>query len=347
MSGLAPLEVLVTVEQPPEFLEAVQRVVPGTVVHHLPVDPESLAAREDPLSVVPADLLAAAEVIYTSSVLPGAEVAPRLRWVQLDTSGIDHVRHTPLWDRREVAITTLGGVSPAPLAEWVMMMVLAHAHHLRATETLGRSGTWPTREERWQGLMPRNLRESTLAVVGFGRIGQEVARLARAFGMRVTAVRRGTPEPSTLRFGAEQPVDGVVEAPLAALTSVLAEADYVVLTVPLTPQTQNLFDARLLATLKPGAVLVNGSRGGVVEEAALVPLLDDGSIDLYASDVFETEPLPAGHPFWGHPRVVVTPHVAGFAPDYLQAVTRLVTDNLRRYAAGEPLLNQADRERGY
>lgn len=344
--GEPTLEVLVTLDFPADFLDAVRDAAPGVVVHHHPVDPESEAARTDPSSAVPAELLARAEVMYTSSVLPGPELAPRLRWAQLDTSGIDHVRGTGLWDGA-VEITTLGGVSPSPLAEWIVMMVLAHAHHLRRTEELARAATWPTRLERWNGLMPRNLRRSTLAVVGFGRIGREVARLARELGMDVVAIRRGSALAGEQRFGAAPEVSGVRERPLSDLAEALRDADYVVLTVPLTHETRGMVDAALLAQLKPGVVLINGSRGGVVDERALLPLLDDGRVDLYASDVFEQEPLPADHPFWGHPRVVVTPHVAGFAPDYLDAVTRLFTENLRRYAAGEPLLNRADRERGY
>ena len=108
-----------------------------------------------------------------------------------------------------------------------------------------------------------------------------------------------------------------------------------------------MIGASEIAAMKPTAVLVNGSRGGVVDEAALLAALDQGHLDLVASDVFDAEPLPVDHPFWSHERSVVTPHVAGFAPDYLDVVGTLFTDNLRRYLADSPLLNVADRERGY
>ena len=190
------VHVLVTVDFPASFLDAVRAVDERIVLHHHPV-----SEHDDPATAVPADLLAQAEVMYTSAVLPGPQEAPGLRWAQLDTSGIDHVRGTQLWER-DCVITTLGGVSPAPLTEWIMLMVLAHAHHLRRTEQLAATHTWPTREFRWNQLMPHNLRTSTLAIIGYGRIGREVARLARAFGLEVLAVRRGTASSTGSRFGA-------------------------------------------------------------------------------------------------------------------------------------------------
>ena len=232
-----------------------------------------------------------------------------------------------------------------------MLMVLAHAHHLRQTERLAATSTWPSREYRWNKLMPHNLRTSTVAVIGYGRIGKEVARLSRAFGLEVLAVRRGTPAGTTAgtgsRFGAKPDVDGVTELPLTDLDAVLARSDYVVLTVPLTPETDGLIAAAQIAAMKADAVLINGSRGGVVDETALLEALNGGHLDLVASDVFDEEPLSADHPFWSHPRFLVTPHVAGFAPDYLEVVSALFTTNLRRYLDGQPLLNVADRERGY
>ena len=333
-----PLDVLVTLDFPSSFLDSVRSVDPRVAVHHHPVT----AGVHD----VPAELLARAEVMYTNEVLPGPVAAPALRWVQLDTSGVDHVRGTPLWDA-DVAITTLGGVSPAPLAEWVLMMVLAHAHRLRETEQLAAQHRWPSREDRWKLLMPRDLRTATMGIVGYGRIGREVARLARSFGMTVLAVRRHPGTQPDGGFGGRPAVEGVVESGPDQLTAVLGRSDYLVLTVPLTPQTRGMIGPVELQACKQGAVLVNGSRGGVVDEQALLAALDAGHLDLAASDVFAEEPLPEDDPLWSHPRSVVTPHVAGFAPDYHERVAELFTANLRRYLDGEPLLNLAQRERGY
>lgn len=346
----APIHVLVTVDFPESVLDRIRSVDPRIVVHHHPVSPD-----EPGEGAVPDDVLRLAEVAYTSAVLPGPDVAPSLRWAQLDTSGVDHLAGSGLW-ASDCVVTTLGGVSPAPLAEWVIMMVLAHAHHLRHTERLQREGVWPSREYRWTQLMPRDLRTSTMAIVGYGRIGAEVARLGRALGMTILAVRSGSttaaataaaiqaPEP---RFRVREPVPDVEAVALEVLDQALGRADYVVLTVPLTARTAGMIGAAQFAAMKPGAVLINGSRGGVVDEGALLDALDADRLDLCASDVFTDEPLPQGHPLWTHPRCLITPHVAGFAPDYLDAVSRLFTENLRRYLAGEPLLNVADRERGY
>ena len=334
----APLHVAVTLDFPPSFVERVRSADDRVVVHHHPV--------EGPGDELPGPVLATAEVLYTSGVLPGPDAAPALRWVQLDTSGIDHLAASPLWDS-DVVITTLGGVSPAPLAEWVLMMVLAHAHHLRDTEALAARRQWPSREHRWKLLMPRDLRRSTVGIVGYGQIGREVGRLCQAFGMRVLAVRRDPGSSGGERFGRQQELEGVTPVGPGGLRQVLAESDYVVLTVPFTAETEQMIGAPELEAMKPGSVLVNASRGGVVDEAALLAALDRGQVDLAASDVFATEPLPAGHPLWSHPRSVVTPHVAGFAPDYLEAVGTLFTENLWRYLAGAPLLNVADRRRGY
>jgi phosphoglycerate dehydrogenase-like enzyme len=334
----APLHVAVTVEFPPSFIERVRSVDDRVVVHHHPVE-----GSQDEL---PGPVLGAAEVMYTSGVLPGPAAAPALRWVQLDTSGIDHVRASALWDS-DVVITTLGGVSPAPLAEWVMMMVLAHAHHLRDTEAMAARRHWPSREDRWKLLMPRDLRRSTVGIVGYGRLGREVARLCQAFGMRVLAVRREPGSSGGERFGRQQELEDVVAVGPGGLHDVLAQSEYVVLTLPFTAETEGMIGVRELETMKAGSALVNASRGGVVDETALVAALDRGQLDLYASDVFATEPLPVDHPLWSHPHSVVTPHIAGFAPDYLEVVGTLFTGNLRRYLDGAPLLNVADRARGY
>lgn len=229
--------------------------------------------------------------------------------------------------------------SSQPSAEWVLMTVFAHAHHLRETER------WPSCEDRWKLLMPRDLLRSTMGIVGYGRIGRKVACLARSFGMEMLAVRRGRGAAVANRCGELSGVDGVSAVDVDQLASVLALSD--VLTVPLTPETLGLIDARELDMTKSGAVLVNASPGGVVDESALLDALDRGHVDLAACDVFVHEPLLLDHRLWSHPRSVVTPHVAGFAPDYLDVVSTLFTQNRRRYLDELPLLNVADGERGY
>ncbi len=295
---------------------------------------------------LPPDLLATAEILYTSSCRPSAEAAPRLRFVQLDTSGADHVVGTPLWARPDVAMASLGGISPRPMAGYVLGMILGFAYHLPELGAGQRALEWPTPQERWSRYMPRRLDGATLVVVGYGRLGLAVGEAARAFGLRVVGVRRGGTRPGK-RVGEHDAPDAVEVVDRDRLLEVLARADYVVVTLPLTAETRNLVDRPAIGAIRRGAFLVNVSRGGVVDEAALLDALDDGHLAGVASDVFDEEPLPRTSRLWRHPHSIVTPHVAGFAPDYRERVRDLFRENLGRYAQGRELLNLIDRRIGY
>ena len=315
------------------WLDAVRARVPDAeIVQH----PAENAAD------LPPGLLARADVLYTASCFPGRMQAPRLRWVQLDTSGVDHVVASPLWGCEEIAITTIGGISPRPIAGYVLAMVLAFAHHLPAIlEHQGRR-EWPPFDERWARFMPARLDGATMVVVGFGRLGRQVAATAEGFGIRVIGVRRGGDRPGErLELAVTPRTDRVLT--VDRLHEALTEADQVVVTTPYTPATHHLIDAAAFAALRPGAVLVNVARGGVVDEDALLAALDSGQLAGAALDVFATEPLPLDSPLWTHPRVIVSPHVAGFAPDYRERVGDLFADNLERLVTGRPLLNLVDR----
>lgn len=297
---------------------------------------------------VPAEVWSQVVVLHTNYVLPSREEAPRLEWVQLDTSGADHFAGDPLWESG-VTLTSIGGVSPIPMAEYAIMMILAIAHGLPEMGELQRKARWPSLEERWERFMPRRLVGATVVVVGYGRVGREVGRLARELGMRVVGVRRGKERTAELydsgRAGGMEPAEEVVGPD--RLGEVLHRADHVVVTIPRTYETVGLLGAAAFAALKPGAALVNISRGGIVDEEALLAALRDGRVRGAALDVFEEEPLPANHAFWRAPNVMVTPHVAGFAPDYEDQVLHIVTENLRRFLSGQPLLNRVDTELGY
>jgi phosphoglycerate dehydrogenase-like enzyme len=296
---------------------------------------------------LPAELLARAEVLYTNSCLPTRAQAPALRWVQLDTSGADHVVHTPLWADGTVAVTSIGGVSPRPIAGYVMAMVLAFAHHVPELLDHQRRREWPTPEERWERFVPMQLHGSRMVIVGFGRLGRAIAHAARAFGIEVTGVRRGAAERPGERFGEIELADDLEVVGPGLLEDALARADHVVVTLPLTWETRGLVGATAFAALKPGATLVNVSRGGVVDEEAMARALADGTLAHVASDVFAREPLPEESPLWNDGRVIVSPHVAGFAPDYAEQVRVLFRANLTRYAEGRPLANLIDRTLGY
>jgi phosphoglycerate dehydrogenase-like enzyme len=272
----------------------------------------------------------AAEVIVGFRPLrEGATRARHLRWVHSMGAGVENLC-------RDVAgtdiIVTNSHVHGDVIAEHVMALALAHARRLPAALARQAEGRWAR-----DGAVGTVLRGRTLGVVGLGTIGTEVARRAAAFGMRVWGVRRS---------GA--PVAGVdrVVAP-DRLDEVLRLADYLALTLPLTPETRGLIGARELALLPRGAFVVNVGRGGLVDETALAEAIAAGRLGGAGLDVFEQEPLPASSPLWRLPGVIITPHVGGSSPGFLDRAVPFFCENLKRYLSGEPLLNRVDVTRGY
>jgi D-2-hydroxyacid dehydrogenase (NADP+) len=199
-------------------------------------------------------------------------------------------------------------------------------------------GEWG-REEIWRTYgATGELEGQTIGIVGFGKIGQEVARLAEAFRMRVVALRR---DPS--RGGPP----GVALWPPDRLGDLLECSDFVVVAVPLTDETSRLIGEEALRRMKRTAYLINVARGKIVDESALVRALEERWIAGAALDVFEHEPLPAESRLWRLPNVIITFHIAGTTPRYWERVTDVFGENLRRFLAGEELENRVDKERGY
>ena len=335
------VHVLSTMAFPEEWLARLRGVSPRLVVA------QHTAGSVDE---VPDEVWQRVDVLYTGSAFPDATRAPRLRWVQLDTSGVDHVRNTALWDS-DVQITTLNGVAPVNMAEFALMMMLAFGHRLSRMVEHQRRREWPSPAERWDRFMPSELRGATVGVVGYGSIGREIGRVAQALGMRVLAIRRsGTKQGETYCVPGLDVATGTEPESTylpGQLAEMLPECDYVVLTVPYTPETHHMINANALRAMKPTAVLINIARGGVVDEPALIEALREGCLAGAALDVFEEEPLPEESPFWTMENVIISPHVAGFTPHYHERVMGVFSENLRRYLNGAPLLNRVDRTCGY
>ncbi|MBN1139943.1 MAG: D-2-hydroxyacid dehydrogenase [Anaerolineae bacterium] len=290
-----------------------------------------------------------AEILYTFHLPPNAlDLAPRLRWVQLHSAGADHLLDHPIMSS-DVLVTTTSGIHATPIAEYVLASILAYRWQVPLWTRCQREGRWPS--DRWNLFARPELRGSTLGVVGYGSIGREVGRLAKAFGMRVLAARR-----STGRADQGYAVDGTGDpdgtiperfyAP-GALQAMLAECDYVVVALPLTAATRHTIGEPELRAMKPSAYLVNIARGGLIDEAALVRALREGWIGGAGLDVFETEPLPPDSPLWELDNALISPHVAGFTPHYDKRAVTLFAGNLSRYLAGLPLQNQVDKKKGY
>ena len=341
-----PVRVLSTMAFPDDFLARLR-----AVSERLDVVQHTAASADE----VPDELWRGVDVLYTGACFPAPERAARLRWVQLDTSGVDHVRTSPLWPT-DVHITTLNGVAPSNMAEFALMMMLNLARRPRLMDHHQRARYWPTYQERWEWFMPSELRGATVGVVGYGSIGREIGRVCHALGMRVLAMRRsGTAQPGgrrrqTFRIadleGSLDPEPDRTYTP-DQLGEMLPACDYVVLIVPHTAETANMVDEAAFRAMKPTAHLINIARGVVVDEAAMIRALQEGRIAGAALDVFEEEPLPADSPLWGMENVIISPHVAGFTPHYHDRVFGVFSQNLARFLAGEPLLNLADREAGY
>jgi phosphoglycerate dehydrogenase-like enzyme len=270
--------------------------------------------------------------------------APRLRWVHSASAGVERVL-TPLSRERGLVITNARGVFSRPIAEYVLLMILAISRRLPQLLEL-------QRERTWQPLEGAELRDVTVGIVGLGSIGRAVAALASPFGCRIIALRRhGHQRPVPAAPDGDEPPAGDMRVDRVlgpdALPELLAESDFVVLAAPLTPETENLIDAVALARCKPGAWLINIARGGLIDERALLRALDDGPLGGAVLDAFRNEPLPPSSPFYDRPNVIVTPHTSWSSGRVLDRSIELFCTNLRRYADGQPLLNVVDPAAGY
>lgn len=254
---------------------------------------------------------------------------PGLRWMHTASAGVDHILFPELRDS-DIVLTNASGVFNIPIAETVLAYMLAVVKRL--PEFLAQQ-----RERRWHKLPLRELRGLTVGIVGLGDIGTEIARLCRAFGMHVLGLRR-RPLPSDV-------ADEVL--PPDRLHDLLARSDFVVIALPLTEETRGLIGRAELAAMKPGAWLINISRGAIVDEEALVEALREGRIGGACLDVFAEEPLPSESPLWEMPNVIITPHNSWSSPRIEEREVELFLENLRRYVSGEPLLNVVDKRAGY
>ena len=283
--------------------------------------------------------------------------APRLRWVHSATSGVERAL-TPAARDRGIVVTNARGVFTRPIAEHVLMLILAISRRLPGLLEL-------QRERTWQPLQGVELRELTVGVVGYGSIGRAVASLAGAFGARVIAQRRhvaggesgagGSATADAATGGTlDEPDDAFPFAPApdrilgpGGLHELLRESDIVVLAAPLTPETEDMIDAAALAAMRPDAWLINVARGRLIDDRALLEALAGHRIGGAALDAFREEPLPPTSPFYDLPNVIVTPHTAWSSARVLDRSIGLFCDNLRRFAAGEPLRNVVDPGAGY
>ncbi|BAV50693.1 Probable D-isomer specific 2-hydroxyacid dehydrogenase [Mesorhizobium loti] len=253
--------------------------------------------------------------------------SPTVKWVSIGGSGTDHLGR---WDPTRVTVTNSAGVAAGMLAEYALGAMLSFSLDLRGFERRQQA-------RQWGGGRVEPIEGKTVLIIGLGKTGEAVAKRAKAMGMHTLGIR-ARPKPTPCL----DEVHGV-----DALLPLIGHADFVICCVPLLPTTRGLLGKAAFAAMKPSAVLIDISRGGVVEEAALLAALDAKQIKGAALDVFATEPLPAEHPLWGYDNVAITPHCAAVYDGWDIKSVRMFADNLARYRRGEPLENVVSPERGY
>ncbi len=278
------------------------------------------------------------DVVLGFAVRPAnLAAAKRLRWIHSTAASVTGVLFPALVDS-DVVVTNARGLHADAMAEHALGMMLAFTRKLHLARDAQRAHVW-AQEGLWaEPPEIGSLSGSTLGLVGLGKVGSAIASRARALGMRVVAVRR---------YPAASPEPAHEQWPTSRLHDLLALADWVVLAAPHTAETDGLLGPAELARMKPGARLVNLGRGALVDEPALIDALASGQLAGAALDVFADEPLSPTSPLWDLPEVILTPHTSGLGPRYWERAMEQFVANLRRFTAGEPLLNVVDKRAGY
>lgn len=332
--------VLITVDFHDEMMERVRALSPRlNVVLH----------RAETLEEFPTDILEDVEILYTSIVLPDPEDVPKLKWVQSDYAGIDHIAGHSIVNS-EVKVTTLSGVTASVITEYVLMSILSLGHKLPLLMADKAEKVWA--EEGWRKFSPLELRGSTVGIVGYGSIGRQVANACKTMGANILVAKRDLKSLEDTGFRLEGTGDPGADLPdriypPEAIGSMSSTCDYLVITLPLTKDTRGLIDETVFNKIKKGSFLIDVSRGGVVDHGALVEALNDGKIAGAALDVFPVEPLPATSPLWEMENVILSPHISGSTVHYRDLSLELFVENMQRYLSDQPLLNQFNVERGY
>lgn len=276
------------------------------------------------------------EVLVTYHMAFDLQAAPRLRWVQLSSGGVNHLRGHPLL--KSNILVTNSRVFGAPITEYVFASILSFNRRFpQMWERFQKGREWPANQ--WEVYAGTEVEGQTMAILGYGSIGRKLARVAQAFEMKVIATRRH------LDQAIEE--NGVTIYPAHALREVMAQGDVVVNCLPLTDETEGLIGEAELRAMKPTAYMVNVGRGKIIDDAALLRALREGWIAGAGLDVHAQTPLPPDSPYFDLPNVILTPHMSGVSQGNAERFIQLVCENLRRYLAGEPLLYVVDKQGGY
>lgn len=301
-------------------IATITNAVPGAVIR-------SVGTEEAPANISDADILV---TWGWYDLEPLLTCAPKLQWVHSLSAGVESLL-SPAVVNGNIILTNSKGIHSIPVSEHVLALMLAFSRDLPQMFRNQANKEWK------RPVVLDELHEKTVGIVGLGSIGREIAKKCKALGMRVLGVKQVL---STELF-----IDHLYAS--SQLDEVLPQCDYIISATPLVEKTKELFDEARFSMMKDGAVFINIARGGVVVEQALINALTSGKLRGAGLDVFVTEPLPAEHPFWAMENVIVSPHIAGISPLYLDRAIKLFADNLSRYLDGRDMLNVVDKKRGY
>ena len=289
------------------------------------------------------------EVLFTGGRnVPAVQDVQNLRWVHVAFAGVDALVNTPLMRQPNVTVTSSSGVMISQMGEYVVMALLMLGHKAHEIFRLQKDAKWGESKD----MTPVELRGSTVGIVGYGSVGREIARRLHPFNVTVLAAKRDATKPEDKGFtpdGLGDPHGDYFDRlyPIEALKGMLSQCDFVVLAIPLTEETRNLFTTEVFNAMKPGAFLVNVARGEVINDLALEQALKSGQVGGAVLDVFAQEPLPSDSPLWNLKNVIITPHVSGLSSHYMDDMVALFCENLSRYIEGQALHNVIDAEKGY
>jgi phosphoglycerate dehydrogenase-like enzyme len=321
------MNVLISFDLPGVYEERIRSVSPTLEVVQSEDKEEALRLVED------------ADVLFSGFFSKELFLAARkLKWIQAWGAGVDRFLFPEVVKSR-VIVTNAGGVHPTPISEHVIGMMLCFCRRLHLFIRNQTERKWERYESGASIEQVEELAGKTVGIIGLGRIGTEIAQKAKCLGMKVMATKRDPSRPASTS------VDRLIRP--ADLKQLLAESDFVVLSLPLTKETQGMIGEAQLKSMKRTGYLINVSRGKIVQESKLIEALKQGWIAGAGLDTFESEPLPETSELWSLKNVIITPHIAGLTPYYMERLTNIFCENLNRFILEQPLMNVVDKTLGY
>ena len=312
------------------------KLVIGILADIFPIEPyhiteiKKIVSSANVIEYTPETIAKANIDILLSFRLPQNLNSKQLKWVHALSAGVDDF--VPKLRNTDIILTNSSGVHPIPIAEHVFGMLLMHNRKLN-------KAVLSQQRKEWKAFRHdvSELHGKAMLILGYGAIGIQIGKLAKAFGMHVVGMKRSKSK--------EPFADEIIT--YSELHAHLPKADYIVIALPSTKETENMLNKEALSTLKQNAVLVNIGRGEVIDEQALIEFLSKRKDVTALLDVFETEPLPASSPLWKMGNVLITAHYAGATPEYMNRAIAIFCDNLKAYLKGKKMPNLVDKELGY